>query len=52
MGAQAAAVWRETAAKWLLPRSMRTADSSHHSGGVWSVVRTGIGSERAIATGR
>ena len=42
----------ETAAKELLTASSRTADSSHQSGGVCRVVSTGIGSERAIATGR
>ncbi len=52
IGAHAAAVWRDTAANELLPRSIRTADSSHHRGGVCRVVSTGIGSERAIATGR
>ena len=52
IGAQAAAVCRETAAKELLPPSICTADSSHHRGGVCRVVSTGIGSERAIATGR
>ncbi len=52
IGAHDAAVWRDTAANELLPPSICTADSSHHRGGVCRVVRTGIGSERAIATGR
>ena len=44
MGAQEAAVKRDTAAKELQHRSSRTADSSHHRGGVCKVVSIGIGS--------